>query len=105
MKVIVKINKNQSMADNPPVTIAFIGDSVTQGCFEVYFETETKMETVFETSNSYSTRLREMLGRLYPNSQVNIINSGISGDSVLGGLKRLERDVLRFSPDLVANWW
>lgn len=30
-----------------------------------------------------------------------VINSGISGDSVEFGLKRLERDVLRFNPDIV----
>ena len=103
MKVIDKLNlKQQSMENNPSVTIAFIGDSVTQGCFEIYFETETKMETVFEGKNSYPSRLKEMLGMLYPNAQVNIINSGISGDNVFGGLKRLERDVLRFSPDLVV---
>jgi lysophospholipase L1-like esterase len=31
---------------------------------------------------------------------VNIINSGISGDSAIGGAERLERDVLAYNPDL-----
>ena len=39
---------------------------------------------------------------MYPNVQVNIINSGISGDSAPGGAKRLERDVLRYCPDFVV---
>lgn len=102
MRVVDKLNRKQSMENNPPVTIAFIGDSVTQGCFEVYFETETKMETIFETMSSYPTKLKEILSILYPNVQVNIINSGISGDNIFGGINRLERDVLKYSPDLVV---
>ena len=34
MKTIEKLNaKNRDMCNTPPVTIGFLGDSVTQGCF------------------------------------------------------------------------
>ena len=102
MKIIDKLNKKQDMYNSPPVTIAFIGDSITQGCFEVYFKNQTDIETVYEYANAFPTRFREMLALLYPNVQVNVINSGVSGDNVQGGLKRLQRDVLKYEPDLVV---
>jgi lysophospholipase L1-like esterase len=85
-----------------PVTIAFLGDSVTQGCFECYLTGPSTLQTVFDYSSSYSTRLKEILNILYPAVQINIINSGISGDSAAGGLARLERDVLKYKPDLTV---
>lgn len=103
MKFFEKMNaKQHDLQANPGVTIAFLGDSVTQGCFEVYKTGPETLETVFEPQHAYSARLREMLAVLYPNVQVNIINSGISGDSAPSGAKRLERDVLRYCPDLVV---
>jgi len=39
---------------------------------------------------------------LYPSTPVNIINAGVSGVSAGHGLARLERDVLRYNPDLVG---
>lgn len=102
MEIIKKLTAKQVMCPNPPVTIAFLGDSVTQGCFECYTKENNQIETVFDYSSAYSTRLREILNILYPNVQVNIINSGISGDSTSGALMRLERDVLHYHPDLVV---
>ena len=102
MNIVEKIKQKQASPSNPPVTVAFIGDSITQGCFEVYYKTPTELDTVYEYNNAFPTRLREMLALLYPSVQVNIINSGISGDTVSRGLMRLERDVLRYSPDLVV---
>ena len=102
MKVAQKIFDKRYMYDNDPVTIAFLGDSVTQGCFECYFNENEGLETVFDYSSAYSTRVREILNLLYPYAQINIINSGISGGAAPGGLRRLERDVLRYHPDLVV---
>ncbi|MBO5314828.1 MAG: GDSL family lipase [Clostridia bacterium] len=95
-------NKEQDRHNNKPVTIAFIGDSVTQGCFECYMKNETALETVFDYKSAYSTRVGEILHTLYPSAQVNIINSGISGDNARGGALRFERDVLSYNPDLVV---
>ena len=94
--------KQQNMHENKPVTIAFLGDSVTQGCFECYDQLDGGIETVYDYKSAYSTRVREVLNILYPRVQVNIVNSGISGDNAPGGLKRLRRDVLDYHPDLVV---
>lgn len=93
---------NMLKKKHPALTIAFLGDSVTQGCFEVYKTGEKTLETVYEYKNAYSTRLREIMNILYPNVQINVINSGISGDNVVNGSARLEEDVLKYNPDIAV---
>lgn len=102
MKIIDKIkNKALDIYAEKPVTIAFLGDSVTQGCFECYFD-EKGIQTVFDAKSSYSSRVKELLNLLYPSAQINIINSGISGDNAPNGNKRFERDIAPYHPDLVV---
>ena len=102
MKILEKCNKKQNdLYGAPSVTIVFLGDSVTQGCFECYKKGES-IDTIFDAASAYSARFKNMLNTLYPKVQINVIDSGISGDSASGGIKRFERDVARFSPDLVV---
>ena len=82
--------------------IAFLGDSVTQGCFEVYDISETAVETVYEGKKGYAEKLSQIFSVLYPNVPVGIINAGVSGCGAPNGLERLERDVLCHKPDLVV---
>ena len=77
MKIVEKLKLKQSTVSSPPVTIAFIGDSITQGCFEVYYKTPTQIDTIYEYKNAFPTRLREMLALLYPSVQVNIIRMNV----------------------------
>ena len=103
MKILEKLQKKQAnMVGEAPVTIAFLGDSVTQGCFECYYKSQKALETVYDYNSAYSTRLVQMLHLLYPNVQINVINSGVSGDRAPVGLERLDRDVLCYHPDLVV---
>ena len=103
MRFLEKLaKKNGDMYGEPPVTVAFVGDSVTNGCFELYLTSENSFDTVFERHNSYAARLVRMLNYLYPRAQINLINAGISGDNAQNGAKRLERDVLPFRPDLTV---
>ena len=65
MRIIEKINqKNKDIYGDKPVTIAFLGDSVTQGCFECYFD-QQGVQTVFDSKSSYPTRVKEILNILY----------------------------------------
>lgn len=103
MKIIDKIRaKNENNFGAKPVTIVFLGDSVTHGCFDCFFDENGNINTYFKAGASYAHRVREMLNLLYPAAQINIINSGISGDSAAGGNNRFDRDVKPFSPDLVV---
>lgn len=103
MKIVEKLKKKaQSNGTEAPVTIAFLGDSVTQGCFELYKTGEASFKTVFDKTSAYHTYIARILAMLYPTVPVNIINAGISGNSAWKAVDRLERDVLRFHPDLTV---
>ncbi len=105
-----------------PLIVA-LGDSVTAGHFEFNFpdadsffkkiENEgVKADDVLEmidARKSYVDVFRSLLIDKYQQTSVSIINSGIAGDTVTGMLKRLQRDVIRYAPDLVLihaslNW-
>ena len=103
MKIIELLKEKQN--DNKqgkPITIAFLGDSITQGCFECYLTYPDSLENVFDYKSAYSTRVKEILNMLYPSVQINIINSGIAGDRAVCATERFERDVLSYNPDLVV---
>ncbi|MBE7050625.1 MAG: GDSL family lipase [Ruminococcaceae bacterium] len=102
MKFIEKIvEKQNNNYEKRGVTVAFLGDSVTQGCFEVYRKSEKELETVFDKTCAYHKYFADIFSVLCPSVPVNIINAGISGGTALHALDRLERDVLCQSPDLV----
>lgn len=92
--------KTNDLWGAPDVTLAFLGDSVTQGCFECYRKTETSIETVFDQEHAYHAELKRLLSTLWPNVPVNILNAGISGDNAPHALSRLERDIISRRPDL-----
>ena len=83
--------------NQPNVTIAFLGDSVTHGCFAGATPHE-----FYDKDYAYHTNVAAILHHLYPNMPVNIINAGISGGNAPHGYERLERDVLCHKPDLVV---
>lgn len=98
-------NKLAEKNRNPlvhPVTAAFLGDSVTQGSFELYTTPGNNLGGIFDYKNVYHNRLKEDLALLFPEATLNVINAGIGGDNAVGGLARLDRDVLRFHPDLTV---
>lgn len=49
MKIIDKLNAKQDIYGEKPVTIAFLGDSVTQGCFECYIKEDGKSKPFLKT--------------------------------------------------------
>lgn len=103
MEIVKKIAAKASNLHGAKIpTIAFLGDSVTQGCFECYQLNEGGIETVFDKEHAYHHYVDRIFSLLYPNVPLNIINAGISGDNTSGALARLERDVLLQHPDLTV---
>lgn len=105
-----------------PVIVA-LGDSVTAGHFEWLIEPEKvklflkgkiKMNDkdsieVIDVRKVYHEQFRQMLIEHYEKTSVSVINAGIAGDTLIGMNARLNRDVLRYQPDLVLingslNW-
>ncbi|MBQ4575018.1 MAG: GDSL family lipase [Clostridia bacterium] len=100
MTLIAK--KSCDLHGNPTPTIAFLGDSVTQGCFGIHPTNDESFETEYDPTAAYHRYLADMLATLYPTAPVNIINAGIGGDTTEGALARLERDVIAHKPDLTV---
>lgn len=94
--------KRKKLADGKIPTIVFFGDSITQGCFEFYMKNEKSLQTVFDRENSICNGVSKIFELLFPTVPVNIVNAGISGSSAVDSVKRVERDVLSFSPDLTV---
>ena len=85
-----------------PLTFAFLGDSVTQTCFELYKKSDGSIDAYYDAEAAYHHYLKRMLALLYPSVPVNILNAGIGGDNAPHGLERLERDVIVHHPDLAV---
>ena len=103
MKILEKLAAKA--ADNsgaPGVTLAFLGDSVTQGCFELLERSDGGFDNCHDRQNAYHADLVRILEVLYPTVPVNVINAGVAGVGAPHGLERLERDVLSHKPDLTV---
>ncbi len=102
MEIINKIAQRQKDPNKGELPkIAFFGDSVTQGCFEIYMKGNS-IETIYDPSSAYHKYFSDILSELFPSVPVSIINAGISGDSTKGALLRIQRDVLSQKPDLTV---
>lgn len=102
MEITKKIAAKAADNKAPAVTLAFLGDSVTQGCFELTPKAAEGFLNNFDRQNVYHTYLQQILAVLYPSVPVNVINAGVAGTSAPFGLERLERDVLCHKPDLTV---
>lgn len=103
MQITGKLAKKAcSNAGEPAVTIAFLGDSVTQGCFELIKRNDTGFTTVHDRQNAYPAFVERILAVLYPTVPVNIIHAGVAGQSAADALGRLMSDVIAHKPDLTV---
>ena len=80
------------------INIVCLGDSVTHGCFE----SGGGMHSAHDVFASYTVKLHKALHTLFPSVIFNVINSGIGGETAALALKRFDRDVLAYHPDLVV---
>ena len=94
--------KCQSRKQNPTPTIAFLGDSITQGCFELFWNQDGTLDVVTDSEHAFPRYVGQILAMLYPKGFPTIINAGASGGTAVNGLERLERDVLSHGPDLTV---
>src|SRR5512136_1762430 len=69
------------------VSIVAFGDSITAG---------------YAVRRGFPSFWKEMLQQKYPEARIEMINSGVSGDTSMDGLARLDWSVLSYEPDLVT---
>lgn len=86
-----RIARCQENNSERPVFVSFFGDSNTRGWGN----------GSIQYREAFPSRLIEALHERYPGCAFNGINSGVAGDTLTEALERLERDVLRYTPDLV----
>ncbi len=84
--------KSRNYRSGGSIVIVAFGDSVTMGATSA---------GRLEPAAVYHQRLKGMLEARYPRCVFSVINSGIGGDTATASLSRLDRDVLRYQPDLV----
>lgn len=77
-------------AGTEPVNVICFGDSVTG----LYYHTGGR--------RTYTDMLGIAIHRVYPNAKATLINAGISGNTTVNALGRIERDVLKKNPTLVT---
>ncbi len=80
--------------------IAFLGDSVTQGCFELYQTENGDYDTEFFNELGYHAKLKRLFDMTFPRASVSVINAGISGDVAPNGAERVKEDVIAHRPQL-----
>lgn len=80
--------------------LAFIGDSVTEGCFGFY-ETSYGFDTYREPEKSYPRKVTAALKNAFGETAVEPIYAGVSGDSTAKILLRID-DVLALKPDIAV---
>ncbi len=102
MNFVKLLEKSHASANEKSATAAFLGDSITQGVFELKKGEDGKFDCIFDYDNVYHAQLRRKLNVLYPKARINIINAGNNGTDAACGYQRLQRDVLAYSPDLVV---
>lgn len=97
---ILRERQNDPRGRRPPLAVC-LGDSVTHGCFECVESPGDRLDTVYEPESGYAAKLQALLRERYPAAAPTVLNAGVGGDNAPGGLRRLERDALSFSPDLL----
>ena len=100
MKITDRIHEKLKNKKQKPILISFLGDSVTQGCFELYPHSTDGFQTVFRPGEAYCQKLKRLIETVIPDVTINILNAGLSGDKSYDGADRLERDIIAYKPDL-----
>ncbi len=75
--------------------IVAIGDSITQA--DTHWTVKGHKNTI---QGGWVTRLENLLEKGFP-GEYEVVNKGINGDTALGVLKRLDRDVILLQPDII----
>lgn len=85
----MKINGQLAAGKNTARIVCF-GDSITG----VYYHTGGR--------RAYCDMLGIALKKIYPGAKLEMVNAGVSGESTVNALARMDRDVLSKKPDLVV---
>lgn len=78
----------QKAKNGEPITVAYLGGSITQG-------------SSAGNDKCYAKLTTEWFEKTFPDSKITYVNAGIGATGSYIGVFRTERDVLKYSPDIV----
>lgn len=84
------------------IRIAFLGDSITEGCFELVERADGSIHIVRDVATAYAYLLKSKLDQTDERLLTEIINAGVSGNTSANALERMDHDVLSQKPDIVV---
>ena len=82
--------------------IVFFGDSITEGCFELFDNHSGGIQIIKDIPSVYPSLITERLRQIFPETEIEIINAGIGGNSSADGLSRIQTDVIDKNPDITV---
>lgn len=82
--------------------IVFFGDSITEGCFELFDNHSGGINNIKDAQSGYPTLITERLKEIFPDNGIETINAGIGGNYSSDGLERIQSDVIDKNPDIVV---
>lgn len=97
--MVVLLNKSKG---GQSMKIAFLGDSITEGCFELFDNPASGIKVIKDVEASYPSLVIGRLKKLFPEIQIEMINAGIGGETSGDGLLRVETDVIKKDTDIAV---
>lgn len=82
--------------------IVFLGDSITEGCFEIIEKADGGFDGVTDSPSGYVSLTEGRLKERFPGMDIDVINAGIGGNTSGDGLARLQKDVISHKPDIAV---
>ncbi len=82
--------------------IVFFGDSITEGCFELFDDHCGGYKGVTDAQSGYVHLLSQRLSKRFPHKNIEVLNAGIGGNTSSDGLARVKRDVIDKKPDIAV---
>lgn len=89
-------------ADDPRYFVARTLDDLKNGCDVTIVAFGDSITAGYAVRRGFPSFWKEMLQKRYPDAKIEMINSGVSGDTTMDGLARLGWSVLSYEPDLVT---
>lgn len=82
--------------------IVFFGDSITEGCFELFDNHCGGIDVIRDIPSGYASLVTERLKKRFGEDEVIAFNAGVGGETAADGLKRIDSDVIAKKPDIVT---
>jgi len=97
-----KLRASLSEDSARPLTVAFLGDSVTAGCFGYSLKDEAHTKGWPNPDASYPEIFVNLAQHMFAPLKLWPVYAGVGGDNAQAALLRVERDVLSHTPDLTV---